>query len=68
MNVPIHGLDGKSFQEFVVRQPIRFGGLGIRSREELSPAAFIGAVELSLPDFVGDRGVCPQLENVVGTV
>ena len=29
-------------------------------------AAFIGGVEMSLPYFAGDGGICPLLENQIG--
>ena len=42
------------------------GGMGLRSLTDLSPAAYIGAVEQSVTGFTGERGVCPVLSNVVG--
>ena len=42
--LPIEGLDGRSFQQWVLRQPIKMGGLGLRSKVETSPAAFIGGL------------------------
>ena len=56
--VMIPGLQAQSYQEWVIRQPIRLGGLGLRSQIDPSPAAFIGAVEQVLPSFVGTKGVC----------
>ena len=44
INVPIENLNRRSFQQFVIRQPIKMGGLGIRSNVETSPAAFIGGL------------------------
>ena len=38
----------------------------MRSLVDLSPAAYIGAVEQAVPSFTGIRGVCPVLSNVVG--
>ena len=63
---PIDSLRGRSFQEWVVRQPVKMGGMGLRSLADLSPAAYIGAVEQAVPCFTGIRGVCPVLSNVVG--
>ena len=57
-------LTGSTFQQLLVPQPIKLGGLGIRSLVETSPAAFIGGVEMSLPHFTGQDGVCPGLEEV----
>ena len=64
-SVPVESLRDRSFQEWVVRQPIRFGGLGVRGQRETVPAAFIGALEQTLPAFTGDRGVCQQLTHLV---
>ena len=56
----IPGLPDRTYQEWVVRQPIRLGGFGLRSQSELSPAAFVGAVEQILPSFVGVKGIAPN--------
>ena len=61
-------LHGHNFQELLVPQPIKLGGLGLRSLVETRTAAFIGGVEMSLPHFLGEGGVCPLLEDVVGLV
>jgi hypothetical protein len=50
----------------VVRLPVRLGGWGLRSLEETSRAAFIGAVEQAVPSFPGPEGICPQLSNYLG--
>ena len=62
------GLQGRSFQQWLVHQPVKMGGLGLRSQTETSSAAFIGGVEMSLPHFTGEDGICAQLEEVVGMV
>ena len=59
-------LQKRSYQHWVVRQPIKMGGLGIRSNVETSLEAFIGGVEQALPHFVGQEGLCMQLNNVIG--
>ena len=64
----VRWLDGKTYQQVLVHQPIKLGGLGVRSLAETSPAAFIGGVEMSLPHFTGAGGICLSLENVVGIV
>ena len=46
-------LSGSTFQQLLVPQPIKSGGLGIRSLVETSPAAFYGGIEMSLPHFTG---------------
>ena len=59
-------LEKRSYQHWVIRQPIKMGGLGIRSNVETSHAAFIGGLEQALPHFVGQGGICMQLNNVIG--
>ena len=66
VNVPVDGLQGRSFQNWILRLPIRSGGLGIRSNLETSAAAFIGGVEQALPHFTKDSGICSSLEDVIG--
>ena len=68
VNISIPGLPVIPYQEWVVRQPIKLGGFGLRSQADLSPAAFIGAVEQVLPSFIGVKGVCPQLGHVLGSM
>ena len=66
MDIP--NLQRRTFQDWVIRQPVKLGGLGLRSQADLSPAAFIGAVEQTLPSFIGERGICPQLAHLVGNM
>ena len=66
VNVPVDGLQGRSFQSWILRLPIRSGGLGIRSNVETSAAAFIGGVEQALPHFTKDSGICSSLEDIIG--
>ena len=65
LDVPVANLNGRSFQEWVIRQPVRFGGFGLRSQIETSPVAFIGALRQILPSFSGEKGICPQLEHLI---
>ena len=64
--VPVSRREGRSFAEWIVRLPVRLGGWGLRSLEETSLAAFIGAVEQSVPAFCGPEGICPQLSQYLG--
>ena len=69
LQVPgVDWLNGRSFQELLIPQPIKLGGLGLRSLVETSPAAFIGGVEMTVPHFTGEEGICPLLEDVIGSV
>ena len=66
LDIPVRGLEGRSFQHWLSSLPIRQGGLGITSQVELAPLAFIGSVEQALPFFGGEKGVCPTLGHLVG--
>ena len=66
--ISIPGIEDKSYQEWVIRQPIRLGGFGMRCQSALSPAAFIGAIEQVLPSFVGTKAICPQLAHLLGSM
>ena len=64
--IPVQGRGGRSFQEWVVRLPVRLGGFGLRSLEETAGVAFLGALEQSVPSFPGPQGICPALEQEMG--
>ena len=64
--VPDINLQNRSYQHWVIRQPVKMGGLGIRSNVETSLAAYVGGLEQALPHFVGERGICNQLRTVIG--
>ena len=66
LNVPIDSINGRTFPHWVLRQPIKMGGLGIRSQVETSPAAFIGGLEQALPHLTGPEGVCQNLVGILG--
>ena len=66
LSVPVPGRENHSFQEWVVRQPIRLGGFGLRSMDDTAGLAFIGALEQSIPSFPGEGGVCTLLEESMG--
>lgn len=51
----------KIYQEWVVHQPIKTGGLGVMSLVEINPAAYLGALETAIPSFTGEDSICPQL-------
>lgn len=54
--LPPH-LQNHSFQHWLVREPIKMGGLGLRSLVETSPVAFVGGVEMAIPHLTGERGI-----------
>ena len=45
VTIPVKALDGRSFQIWLVRMPIRHGGMGLAFQEDLAPLAFIGSLE-----------------------
>ena len=53
-----------SFAAWVARQPVKLGGMGLRSMAELCLPAFLGAMEQTLPQLY--QGFCPVLTPVVG--
>ena len=56
----------RSFQQWLVRMPVRHGGMGLACQEDLAPLAFIGSLEQALPYFGGESGICPTLAHLVG--
>ena len=50
--------EGWSFAAWVARQPVKLGGMGLRSLGELCRPAFLGAMEQALPRL--HRGTCPH--------
>ena len=64
LTVPVYTRRNWTFAHWVVRQPIKLGGLGLRSYAELCHPAFIGAVEMTFPRL--HQGFCPLLTGSVG--
>ena len=62
----VERLQGKSYQNWMMRQPVRLGAMGLRSVVKTSLAAFIGGVEQSVPHFVGNEGLCSPLTEILG--
>ena len=61
----VPGREGLTYQEWLVRQPIKCGGMGMRSLVETSRVAFLGALEIAIPSFTGEDQICEKLEGVV---
>ena len=59
-------LSGRSYQDWMLRKPVRLGGMGLRSVAETSLAAYIGGVEQAVSHFVGEGGICQKLGPVLG--
>ena len=64
--IPVEGLEGRSLQKWLVETPVRLGGLGIGSQEDLAPIAFLGSLLQAVPFFKGEHGVCSALGHLVG--
>ena len=67
----VPSLQGRSYQRMLVAQPIKLGGLGLRSLEETRFPAFLGGLEQALPYMVAGE-VCPVplapgLQAVIGS-
>lgn len=66
MGPEVGWLEGRSFQQITTSLPVKSGGLGLRSQLDLSPAAWVGALEQALPFFSGEKGVCLPLAELSG--
>ena len=66
LQTPVTRHQGRSYQDHMIRLPVRLGGMGLRSMTDVSLAAFLGSVEQALPHFIGEGGVCQQLAPVLG--
>lgn len=66
LDVPVEGLQEKSFQWWVAQLPVKHGGLGLRIQSYLSKVSYLGSVELCLPSFAGPQGICTNLAHLAG--
>ena len=55
-----------SYQEWVVRLPIKYHGWGFRSLEEICGPAYIGALETAIPFMAARDRLCPERETEWG--
>jgi hypothetical protein len=66
----VPSLQGRSYQSILVAQPVKLGGLGIRSLVETRFPAFLGGLEQALPYMVEgelcEAPLVPGLRAVVG--
>lgn len=67
MGPEVGWLEGRSYQQITTSLPIKSGGIGLRSQLDLSPEAWLGALEQALPFFSGDKGVCPPPAELSGS-
>ena len=59
LEVGIEGSENRSFQKWAVRQ------LRLICQADLKRIAFVGALEQTLPFFVGEKGVCTPLGHLL---
>ena len=64
LDTPIPGREDWSFPAWVMRQPVKCGGMGLRSYVETCGPAFIGAIEMAIPTL--HTGFGSILTNEVG--
>ena len=65
VNCPIIGLQNISYQEWLIRLPIRLHGWGLRSLQETCGPAFLGALETAIP-FMHKNKICEAMEEFWG--
>ena len=68
LQLPVTRHQGRSYQDWMLRTPVRLGGFGLRSMEDVALPAFLGALEQSLPHFLGEEGIFPQLSTTLQEV
>ena len=67
----IPGLEGRSYQCLLAAQPVKLGGLGLRSLVETCYPAFLGGLEQAMPYLVPsdvcERPLAPSFRAVLGS-
>ena len=66
VDCPVEGLRGQSYQEWLIRLPVKLYGWGLRSLKDCCGPAYIGALETALPFMAAGDMLCPQMENLWG--
>ena len=62
LTVPVSGLEAKPFAEWIVRQPVRLHGAGLRSHADSCYPAYVGALEQA----AGYMSRITALQDVIG--
>ena len=62
LDVPVEGLQGRPFAEWVVRQPIQLHGAGLSSHQDSCYPAYLGALQQAAPYMARQ----PGMEVVLG--
>ena len=63
---PVTGLVNLSYQEWLVRLPVKLYGWGLRSLKDTCGPAYLGAMETAIPFMAARSKICPQLSQVWG--
>ena len=63
---PVTGLANLSYQEWLVRLPVKLYGWGLRSFKDICGPAYLGAMETAIPYMAARSKICPQLAQVWG--
>ena len=66
LTVPVPGLNGRTFQEWIIRLPAKMYGWGFRSLEETCGPAYLGTLETVIPYMAARGNICPQLAESWG--
>ena len=65
VNCPVTDLSSMSYQEWLVRLPVKLYGWGLRSLQDTCGPAYIGALETSIPFMYKDK-ICVEMEQMWG--
>ena len=72
LDLQVESLQGRSFQCLLAAQPVKLGGLGLRSLVETIFPAFIGGLEQALPYMVAgelcEAPLAPSLRQMIGSL
>ena len=67
LRVPeVPAMDSCSYQECVVRLPVRLYGWGLSSRKDSCGPAYLGTLETAVPYMAGMSNICPPLAQSWG--
>ena len=66
VDCPVSGLQGLSYQELLIRLPIRLHGWGLRSLASTCGPAYLGALETAIPFMTVKDKYCPVMEGKWG--
>ena len=65
IEIPVESIPSRSIQKWLTEIPVRQGGMGLETQTGLRGPAFIGGLEMALPFFKGEGGICPPLGEMI---